>query len=129
MNIEQFEAMVRNSVEGAKERGWTIASKFWFQSEVRRCCPLGAVMIEKRNVRKDTHPDSFLDQIWPEHLRLTKSYPFLFAEEFGMSPLEVESFIQGFDGRPTFELVSTHPGYWNLGRKFREELLNKPSNG
>ena len=119
--IEEVEVKIREAVDCAKKNGWTIESGYFWFSDFS-CCPLGAVIV--CNPPEEFHSAGVDLANW---LYESGDDSWVTSEQgicgrLGITESELHSFYWGFD-----QIIDTpyHPDelFYNLGKKFREELL------
>lgn len=126
LNLQETEALLRANMEAAKALGWTVAREVTIGEEDKTTCAIGAWGVANG--------------------LLLESYEDL-AERIGIAPRKAEDFVSGFDfsayvchcgtcGDPKEqERISmvesrddtTHPKWFDLGRKLAKEFIEEPS--
>lgn len=103
MKIKELKRELELSIKEAQEKGYEI-STVWHNADKKWCCPFGALMLNKN-----------IDRYW-----LT---PWSHVEKLGVSPKQMYSFVDGFDGR-TFNKEESIFSFWNLGRQYRDKYIS-----
>ena len=81
LTVRELDALIAWAVAKRRARGWRVEPDVWYDPSARRCCLLGAVVLERTGRLKA----SLFDEQ-------------AFARWIGCHPDAVEGIIEGFDG-------------------------------
>src|SRR5258708_2286915 len=105
MNIDELKNKIDASLDKLILNGWSLGETLWVSFKQKKCCPLGALM---------------LDTLGEDNYDIEDSKSNM--SKIGLLPFEGYSFADGFDGRPYNNNANFL--YWKLGKQYRNRLTS-----